>query len=668
MKKDNWKTNYEIATHYYKENGNLLVPSQYKANETVNLGQWISRQRQLYREEKLSKEKIELLENIGMVWSIYDLQWYEYYELAVDYYNKNNNLMIPLKYSIDDRNLGHWIGSQRKKYQASKLSKEKIELLEKIGMVWSIYDSQWYEYYNLSTEYYNENGNLLVPLRYKTSDNINLGSWISHQRRDYKSGKLSDDRIALLEKIGMAWDGMNATWEDMYKLAKQYYEEHNNLSISSTTFTYRNASLGSWIVTQRKNYSEDRLSNEQIAMLSRIGMEWIYTNNPDYVWDKNYNTVLDFYSRYKHLYIPINYVTKDGVRIGVWLYDRKLEYERNELSEDRKRKLDELDKTWLEPINTKSSFPEQAVLFYVKKAFPSATKLSTKDISEIDIYIPELKTGVEYDGPSHNRRVKQDIEKGRACEKHGIQLIRIRDCECPIINDGSFIIVLKDNSFEALEEGISKLLNYLGMPCTDIDIKKDYIEISDNYIKTIDLDWYESFEKLKKYYCEYGNINVPIHYKTADGFSLGHWLSNMRYSAKNPNAESVRLNSNKIKLLNELGMDWSPIETQWKKIFDLAEKYYKEHGNLLIPGTYVTNEGVKLGRWIGTQRYNYKERILSEEKISKLESIGMIWDVNDYQWMKMYDLAKEYYRENGHLKIPAGIAPPFQQTGTAIPE
>lgn len=443
MKNDNWNRNYVLAKQYFRENGDLLIPSNYVVNKEIKLGIWISHQRRDYKSGKLSEERIELLEKIGMVWSLSDFQWHEYYDVAVKYYNVNGNLLIPLKYSIDGINLGYWIGTQRRQYKGKKLSKQKIELLDQIGMVWSIYDIQWYEYYDVSVKYYKKNGNLHVPLRYKTANNIKLGSWISHQRRSYKSGNLPKDKIELLEKIGMEWDEISATWDKMYKLAKQYYEEFNNLSISSTSFTYQNASLGSWIITQRKKYSENRLSEKQIAMLNEIGMEWVYNNNPDYIWEKNYNTVLDFYSKYKHLYIPISYITEDGVRIGVWLYDRKLEYERNELSDDRKRKLDKLDKTWLKPINTKSSFPEQAVLFYIRKAFPSAIKLNTEEISEIDIYIPELKVGIEYDGPSHKNRTQDDLKKSKICKKMGIELIRIRDCELPIINDQTYNIILR---------------------------------------------------------------------------------------------------------------------------------------------------------------------------------------------------------------------------------
>ena len=363
-----WYNYYELATKYYETNGNLLVPGKCVFCEE-NLGQWIERQRCLYKEQKLSDKKIGLLEKIDMVWSVFDLQWDEYYDLAVQYFTVNHNLLVPHNYTTrNGMNLGSWIRRTRKQYKDGKLSKEKVELLDKIGMVWSVLDIQWYEYYNLAVEYFNSNGNLLIPLRYKTTNNIRLGLWVSHQRGSYKSGKLSQERIELLEKIGMEWDGVHATWEKMYKLAQQYYEEHKNLTISDTTLTYHNASLGGWIGTQRKNYSLNKLTDKQIAMLNTIGMEWVYTNNPDYIWEKNYNTVLEFYTKYKHLYIPINYVTEDETRLGVWLYDRKLEYERNELSEDRRRKLDKLDKTWLESINTKSSFPEQAVLYYIKKS------------------------------------------------------------------------------------------------------------------------------------------------------------------------------------------------------------------------------------------------------------------------------------------------------------
>ncbi|MBO4616395.1 MAG: helicase associated domain-containing protein [Lachnospiraceae bacterium] len=649
-----WDEMYSYAKKYHEENGDLLIPGKYTTTEKVNLGTWIGVQRKQYKEGKMPEEKILLLEKIGMIWSVSYDRWFKNYALAKRYYIENGDLLVPQMYTTDNgEKLGFWVGLQRKQYKAGRLSKEKIMLLEKIGILWEVNVEQWNEYYALASEYYKERGNLLVPLNYKTSDNKRLGAWISYQRKSFKSGKLSEDRIELLEQIGMAWDGKSATWEAMYKVAKQYYEENHNLSISNTWFFYKGSSLGSWVVTQRKNYSKGRLTDEQISKLNDIGMEWVYSNNPDYVWEKNYNTVLDFYSRYKHLHIPINFVTEDGVRLGVWLHDRKFEYDNNELSEERKKKLDKLDKTWREPINTKSSFPEQAVLFYVRKAFPSATKFSTKGLSEIDIYIPELKTGIEYDGSSHSSRTQNDIEKTKICKRMGINLVRIRESKLPTLKDESYKIVLEDDSFSALDSGIMELLKHLNVSDTGIivDVKKDYIEIADNYIKTIDIEWYMMYERLKEYREEYGDINVPIYYKTSDGILLGHWLSNIRSSYKNPSYGNIRLNSNKIKLLEELGIDWAPMESQWEGTYLLAKRYFEENGNLLVPDKYVT-EDVKLGRWVATQRSNYKEGIISEKKIELLERIGMIWSVYEYEWMQMYDLAVIYHKENGNLLVP----------------
>lgn len=648
-----WYESYELAEKYYKENGNLLIPATYETQSGNKLGRWISSQRKLYKNKKLAQDRVDLLESINMIWDVFDVQWYGFYNLAVIYYKKYGNLSIPLNYKTkDDVNLGSWIGKQRKYYKDNKLSKEKIELLEKISMIWDPFDLQWNDYYNLFVEYYKENGTSLVSLRYATKNNKKLGYWVSQQRTNYKRNKLPEEKIKLLEKVDMVWDPASLIWEETYQIAKQYYKENNNLSIP-ITFYYKNVNLGSWLQTQRNNYSQSLLSNKQIKMLNEIGMEWVSTKTEEYIWEDNYNTVLEFYRKYKHIYIPTNYYSKEGVNIGRWLYDQKLKYKKNKLSEYRKNKLDKLDSSWLEPSNTKASFPEYAVLYYVNKYFPSATKLKTKKISEIDIYIPELKVGIEYDGPTHIKSTNKDIEKSKACEKEGIKLIRIRDVKCPFLNDNSYKIILANDSFEALDKGIIKLLKYLNISDTiDVNIKRDYMEISDNYIKSIDLDWYNMYEKLEDYYNKHGDINVPIYYKTSDGFQLGHWLSNIRNSIKNPSVNGMRLNSNKIELLNKLGIDWSPIETQWKTMYELAKKYYEEKGNLLIPDQYITNDNIKLGRWIATQRYNYSENKLSNEKISLLEDIGMVWNAIDYQWNKMYDLAIDYYNKFNNLLIP----------------
>ena len=92
----------------------------------------------------------------------------------------------------------------------SKLSQDKIELLDKIGMRFEnkLNKIEWEEYYKLAEAYFNKNNNLEIPRSFKTLDGINydengynLGGWITTQRQTYKSGKLSEEKIKLLEKL-----------------------------------------------------------------------------------------------------------------------------------------------------------------------------------------------------------------------------------------------------------------------------------------------------------------------------------------------------------------------------------------------------------------------------------------------------------------------------------
>ncbi|MBR3593243.1 MAG: hypothetical protein IKL44_01075 [Clostridia bacterium] len=82
-----------------------------------------------------------------------------------------------------------------------------------------------------------------------------------------------------------------------------------------------------------------------------------------------------------------------------------------------------------------TSFPEQAIYYYVKKCFPDAInrykELFEKGM-ELDIYIPSFKIGIEYDGAAfHNDKEqhRRELKKYLVCKKLGIKLIRIKETQ-----------------------------------------------------------------------------------------------------------------------------------------------------------------------------------------------------------------------------------------------
>lgn len=63
-------------------------------------------------------------------------------------------------------------------------------------------------------------------------------------------------------------------------------------------------------------------------------------------------------------------------------------------------------------------------------------------------------------------------------------------------------------------------------------------------------------------------------------------------------------------------------------MYDLVEYKGEELGDVLVPRAYVTEDGVKLGQWVGVQRKDYKNDRLSAVRVAKLEEVNFVWDAS----------------------------------------
>lgn len=82
-----------------------------------------------------------------------------------------------------------------------------------------------------------------------------------------------------------------------------------------------------------------------------------------------------------------------------------------------------------------------------------------------------------------------------------------------------------------------------------------------------------------------------------------------------------------------------------------AVRYREANGHLNVPAMYQTAAGYRLGSWISDQREKYSSGKMPERRIARLESIGMIWQKED-PWEVRFRLAEEYFKANGHLRVP----------------
>lgn len=130
-----------------------------------------------------------------------------------------------------------------------------------------------------------------------------------------------------------------------------------------------------------------------------------------------------------------------------------------------------------------TSFPEQAILYYVKKYFPDAINSDRNEIDmELDIYIPSIKTAIEYDGYNWHNKNSTEIKKNKACKDKGITLIRIRESGLPIYDDCICITRTDNRSNDSLSKAIKDILLKLCNQNINIDIEKDEPDIYSSYI------------------------------------------------------------------------------------------------------------------------------------------------------------------------------------------
>ncbi len=133
-----------------------------------------------------------------------------------------------------------------------------------------------------------------------------------------------------------------------------------------------------------------------------------------------------------------------------------------------------------------TSFPEQAVYYYIKKNFPTAINGDKKTIGkELDIYIPELGVAVEYDGANwHQGNEEKELQKNNRCKENNIRLIRIREHGLSDY-DGCICLFRENNdSNEDLSIIIDKLLKMIDVVKEDVNVDRDRFKIYDTYINT----------------------------------------------------------------------------------------------------------------------------------------------------------------------------------------
>ena len=566
-----WKNNYRLARAYYEHYGDLEIPRTFRTKNGVdydengnNLGNWLFSQRKAYNGKgsiKITPEKIKLLENIGMRWTIIvrgnleaaseeslvikkvnEERWIQNYNLARVYYKHYGDLEVPFEfktingidYNEDGIRLGAWVSYQRKAVKKKCITPEQIKLLDDIKMRWDNIDkmTEWMSKYSLAQAYYGHYGNLEVSRTFRTingidydKEGVHLGEWIANQRRGVKeinTCKVTPEQIKLLNKIGMRWDNIDrmTEWINKYNLAKAYYEHYGDLEIpfdfktkNGVAYDEDGIKLGRWIQSQRYLIKQNKMTSERIKLLEKIDFDNIGKMT---IWMNKYDLAKAYYEYYGDLEIPAKFKTKNGVdydeagiKLGTWINTQRQSFqekgsgiinsEQVKLLEKIGMRWNNIDRMaeWMNKYNLAKKYYE----YYGNLEMPQTFK---------------TKNGVDYD-------------------EAGIKLGRWTNTQRQ---------AFKGNGQWKMTSEQIRLLNEIGMQWD-----RRYEQ------------WMYKYALAKAYYEYYGDLEIPAKFKTKngidyneDGIKLGMWIFHQRNSYNGKGTGII--NYEQVKLLEEIGMKW----------------------------------------------------------------------------------------------------------------
>jgi len=480
----------------------------------------------------------------------------------------------------------------------------------------------WDNKYELAKIYYEHYGNLEIPVKFRTTNGIEydengiaLGRWIGTQRQAYQgkgTNKITEEQIKKLEQIGMRFEtyDKSGVWNEKYNLAKMYYEHYGNLEVpvkfkttNGIEYDENGIAIGEWLKCQRRTYQGKRsykIIEERIKKLEKIGMRF-ETYDKSGVWNKKYNLAKMYYEHYGNLEVPVKFKTTNGIdydekgiALGTWIDTQRQAYQgkgTNQITEEQIKKLEKIgmrfeicdrSEVWNEKYNLAKIYYEHYGNLEIPQTFKTTNGVDSDENGiTLGIWISTQRQA--YQGKSSCKITEEQIRK----------------------------------------------LEQIGMRFETYDRSGV---------------WNKKYNLAKMYYEHYGNLEIPVKFKTTNGIdydekgiALGIWISTQRQSYQGKGTRKIT--EEQIKKLEQIGMRFEIRSEVWNEKYNLAKIYYEHYGNLKIPQAFKTTNGIDydengiaLGTWISTHRLAYQGKSkskITEEQIEKLEQIGHKWYPTD---------------------------------------
>lgn len=354
-------------------------------------------------------------------------------------------------------------------------------------------------------------------------------------------------------------------WWEGYGAALQYQRDHGHLSVPRSYRTETGICLHFWLSAQRKYRKSGVLSAERVRLLSDAGIVW---DPHEDQWRSSYQSAVAFYAEHGHLDVTR---THNGSRLAIWIARQRSCRRRGDLSEERIRALDEIGMIW----ETQGAEWQERIAALVDYRNRHGSTSVPRGYIHGSIKLGQWVSYLQY------RKSTGMLSPDKVAELERVGMVWN---EAPA----------RPTSARAMAAAVS---------------------------------WHR----------KHGNLDMPTRTEH-EGVRLGEWLMRQRKAYREGDLPIEMIES-----LTRLNMSWERREKSarpddskyqrerseeaWQRGFVAAEAYLGEHGNLRVHRSLVYH-GVKLQKWLYTQRAAKRDGLLSPERVEALNRLdGFDWTV-----------------------------------------
>ena len=576
--KQYFMTNYEIWNVQFDKlkqfiNENKRRPNTNLKNEEGTLGRWLGTQLKNYKIKK-NIMKYEINYNIWTLFmndykeyfSTYDEQWNEKFNDLKQFMNANKRRPTIVQTDNEiEKQLGIWLGTQLNSYKhKSKVMKSKIKyetwsiFMEEYKEYFSTYDEQWNEKFNDLKQFMNANKRRPTIVQSDNEIEKQLGIWLGTQSYNYKNKKhgMKYSRYTIwtnfMEEYNEYFISYEEKWNIKFNEVKQFIIENKRTPFeNSQLITEQN--LHNWFNNQLMNYknkTKGMKDETRYGIWTNFMKEYKeYFMSNDEIWNVKFDKLKQFINENKRR--PNQHITtKIEKQLGKWVCNQLTNYKKqtNGMKDETQYGI------WTNFMNEYQEY------------FMLNDEIWNVQFDKLKQFINENKRR-----PNTNLKNEEGI-LGRWLSN---QL----------------------NNYKKQTNGMKDEIQY--------GIWTNFMNEYQEYFVSNDEIWNDWFNELKQFINE--NKRRPnTNLKNEEG-TLGRWLgTQLKNYKKQTNGMTNEKRYIWTNFMNEYQEYFISLNEQWNDKFNNLKQFINE--NKRRPNTKIKNEEGILGRWLGTQSQNYKNK------------------------------------------------------------